>query len=191
LESGVAPICVAPDGKNGQKVTIDPAWPLPLPVYLAPMLFERQSKRTPRPHVDVLLDMAIKNKQPDDVLHWYEAEMASAENVVGGPHYLANLYDSDRVAKAITDAYPQRALEIYRHKLDSHLKQAGTSAYETCAACLRKMRPIYKALDQDDHWTELLADIRHNYRNRPRFMEILDRMQGRKIVQSDKPTRRR
>ena len=32
-------------------------------------------------------------------------------------------------------------------------------------------------------WNELLADIRMNYRNRPRFMEILDRLEARPILQ--------
>jgi uncharacterized Zn finger protein len=191
LESGVAPICVSMDGKQRQKITIDPAWPLPLPDYLVPLMLERQTKRTPRPHYDVLLDMAIKNKRPDDVLRWYEAATAPTKQALSRPHFLGNHFDSDRVAKAVTAAYPQRALEIYRRKLDAHLRQASTTAYETCAACLRNMRPIFKALDQDDHWNELLADVRHNYRNRPRFMEILDRLEGRTIIQSRKPSRRR
>jgi len=84
-----------------------------------------------------------------------------------------------------------RALEIYRRKLDSQLKLTGTTAYENCAACLRNMRPIFKSLHQEDHWNELLADIRHDYRNRPRFMEILDTLEGRAIIESHKPSRRR
>jgi uncharacterized Zn finger protein len=139
----------------------------------------------------VLLDMAIKDKRPDDVLRWYEAETTPTKQTLRGPHFFGNYYDSDRVAKAVATAYPQRALEIYRRKLDANLKQANTSAYQTCAVCLRNMRPIYKALDQDDHWNELLADVRHNYRNRPRFMEILDKLEGRSIVQSHKSSRRR
>ncbi len=191
LESGVAPIRVASDGKKGHKVSIDSAWPLPLPAYLAPLVLERETKRKPRPHYDVLLDMAIKDKRPDDVLRWYEAETAPTKQTLRGPHFVGNYYDSDRVAKAVATAYPQRALEIYRRKLDANLKQANTSAYQTCGNCLRNMRPIYKALDHEDHWNELLADIRHNYGNRPRFMEILDRLQGRTIVESHKPSRRR
>lgn len=191
LESGVAPIRIAPDGRKGQKTTIDPAWPLPLPAYLVPLMLARETKRKSQPYYAVLLDMAIKDKRPDDVLRWYEAETTPTKQTLRGPHFFGNYYDSDRVAKAVATAYPQRALEIYRRKLDANLKQANTSAYQTCAVCLRNMRPIYKALDQDDHWNELLADVRHNYRNRPRFMEILDKLEGRSIVQSHKSSRRR
>jgi uncharacterized Zn finger protein len=154
-------------------------------------MLAREAKRKPQPYYAVLLDMAIKDKRPDDVLRWYEAETTPTKQTLCGPHFFGNYYDSDRVAKAVATAYPQRALEIYRRKLDANLKQANTSAYQTCAVCLRNMRPIYKALDQDDHWNELLADVRHNYRNRPRFMEILDKLEGRSIVQSHKSSRRR
>jgi hypothetical protein len=51
------------------------------------------------------------------------------------------------------------------------------------AAYLKKMRPILKLLDRGWEWNELLADVRMNYRNRPRFMEILDRLEARPILQ--------
>ncbi len=53
------------------------------------------------------------------------------------------------------------------------------------------MRPLWEALGLEHRWNEVLADIRLNYRNRPRFMEILDKLAGRTIVESHKPSRRR
>jgi hypothetical protein len=47
-----------------------------------------------------------------------------------------------------------------------------------------------KSQDQDAYWSELLADIRHKYRDRPRFVDILDRLAGRTIVQSLKSSTR-
>jgi len=57
------------------------------------------------------------------------------------------------------------------------------SAYETVTAYLKKMRPILKSLDRGWEWNDLVAEIRGNYRNRPRFMEILDRLEARPILQ--------
>jgi len=52
---------------------VDSAWPLPMPDYLAPFLHPNNRSITPRePHYDVLLDMAIAAKKPDDALHWYD-----------------------------------------------------------------------------------------------------------------------
>lgn len=190
LESGSLPISVEIDGKCSRKVTVDPDWPLPFPEHIVTLMLKRYAGRKSQPYFDVLIDMAIKNKQPDEVLRWYEAAISPMESTRGRPNFLGVVYDSDRVAEAITASYPQKAIEIYRRKLDANLKTASTSAYEACAGSLAKMRPIYKSLDQEDHWDELLADIRHNYRNRPRFMEKLERMQGRKAIQSRKTSSR-
>jgi len=74
--------------------------------------------------------------------------------------------------------------------VDGNLKEAHVSAYENCAAYLRKMRPILESLGRNEEWNRLLADIRQSYRNRPRFMEILDTLEGRTILQTRKARRR-
>ena len=48
------------------------------------------------------------------------------------------------------------------------------------------MRPILKALGREPEWTARLTEIREKYRNRPKFMEILDRLDGRTIVATHK-----
>jgi hypothetical protein len=53
------------------------------------------------------------------------------------------------------------------------------------------MRPIMTALKQAKEWDALVAEIRATYRNRPRFMEILDRLDGRTIVASQRTRRKR
>ena len=195
LESGQPPVRWSVSDKGKPRGAVDSAWPLPTPDYLTPPLgSDRIPRGTPRPHYDVLLEMAIAGKRPDDVLRWYEKMGAAARGSAHGwgewaahgyPHY------SDRVAVAVVSAYPDRALEIYRRGLDSNLKQPNTSAYEACAGYLRKMRPILKSLGRETEWTKLLTDIRTNYRNRPRFMEILDKLEGRTILQTQKAGRRR
>lgn len=77
---------------------------------------------------------------------------------------------------------PERALEIYRQKVDDNLQRAHVSAYESVAGYLRKMRPILQSLRREAEWNGILTDIRARYRNRPRFMEILDRLDARPIL---------
>lgn len=62
------------------------------------------------------------------------------------------------------------------------LVTADVGAYETAATYLRKMRPIYEAIDKEAEWTAFVADIRQKHRNRPRLVEILDRLSGVPIV---------
>lgn len=67
-------------------------------------------------------------------------------------------------------------------RFDSNLVRAHVSSYETATGYLRKMRPILKSLDRDWEWKEMVAGIRLRYRNRPRFMEMLDRLDTRPIL---------
>jgi hypothetical protein len=53
------------------------------------------------------------------------------------------------------------------------------------------MQPIMKSLGRLSEWTALVEEIRQQYRNRPRFMEILDRLDGRTILQTQKARGRR
>ena len=64
------------------------------------------------------------------------------------------------------------------------------SAYEVAARYLRKLRPVYESLDRAGEWTALVASIRERYRNRPRFMEALDSVEGKTIVQSARGRRK-
>ena len=137
--------------------------------------------------------MAIADKRPDDVLKWYDKMVGTQKPSTKGwgssPAYLHSSY-GDQVAAAVATSHPDRALEIYQRGLDSRLPQADYAAYESCAACLKKMQPIYQAQGRGDQWQKLIADIRQKYGNRPRFMEILDKVEGRTILQSQKAFRR-
>jgi len=176
------------------KIICEDDWPLPLPDYLAaaflrpPGPYDRQWK-----HRDVLVDLAIAEKRPDETLRWYDAIVAEEQSKSGGPSR-AMAWNSaaalaSRVAAAVAKSHPERALEVYRRELEAHLPHANQGAYESAAACLRKMRPIMQSLDRDDFWFELIKDIREKYRNRPRFMETLDKLERRPIVATQKRRR--
>lgn len=178
LETGKPPFSVGA-GKNGaHNATFHPDWPVPLPDYLLPLL--RIGKQ--HPHYDVLIDLAIAERRPDDVLEWYDVWCAGSKGQHGDWYYGARS-KADQVAKAVAESHPERALEIYRGFVDANLTRAEISAYETVAAYLKKMRPILKSMDRGWEWNELVAGIRVNYRNRPRFMEILDLLEPRPILQ--------
>ena len=190
LETGVAPVRFKTTPKRGRRLAVDPDWPLPVPDCLTPLM--RSGHATPtRPHYDVLLDMAIADKRVDDVLHWHDRLGAKRQPPSAGWRGSSGDAYADRVAEAVAKSHPQRALDIYRGHLEANLKYANIGAYETCASYLRKMRPIMKSLRREDDWTQLLADICLNYRNRPRFMEVLEKLDGRTILQSQRTRRKR
>jgi uncharacterized Zn finger protein len=191
LETGVSPFQWVASAKAGQTLRVDSAWPLPLPEYLVPLLRTDGRAISPRgPHFDVLLGMAIAAKQPDEVLRWYDKLSKGQKRFGGGWGFTGSRAD-DRVAAAVAKSHPERALEIYRRKLDEALPHANVSAYESVAESLKRMQPIMKSLGRQTEWATLLVGIREKYRNRPRFMEILDKLESRTILQTQKASSRR
>lgn len=191
LETGVSPIRVT-QSRNGERaLRVDPSWPLPVPDYLVPLLSRRGAAgQSPGPHYDVLLDMAIAEKRPDDVLHWYDKMRAGQKRSTGGWDQWGDS-DADRVAEAVAKSHPERSLEVYRRGLEANLSQADLNAYQSASHYLKKMRPIMNSLGRAEEWNSLLTEIREKHRNRPRFMEILDGLEGRRIVDTPKRLGRR
>jgi uncharacterized Zn finger protein len=189
LETGTSPFQWVTSSKTGHTIRVDSAWPLPVPDYLVSLMRPSSRAITPHgPHYNVLLDMAIAANRPDDVLRWYDKMLDGRKRESRGWSKYSTGY-GDRVAAAVAQSHPERALEIYRQELDGTLPQAHVSAYEAAAGYLKKMRPIMKSLGREADWAALLGDVRLKHRNRPRFMEILDKLDGRTILQSQKARR--
>jgi uncharacterized Zn finger protein len=189
LESGASPF-FAGQHKGIRELEVRKDWPLSVPVYLLPLFRHTSESHTSgRPHLDVLVDMAIADRRHEDVLRWYDAMHAGKEEQRGIHSWIGGGEYADRVGAAVTESHPDRALEIYRRRVEDNLQRAHVSAYEAVAAYLRKMRPILQSLHREAEWSQVLADIRLRYSNRPRFMEILDKLDSRPILQQ-RPARR-
>lgn len=172
------------------RLKIEPDWPLPVPDYLTSFL-ERPGRYnpTPGPRLDVLLNMALAAKRPDETLHWFD-KMQSAPRGSGFYPSAYGYHYGDRVAEAVSATHPERALAIYTAALNALLPRAELSAYQSATNYLRKLQPLYEALNRADEWNAMVASIREKYRNRPRFMELLDGLDDRPIVQSSRPRRK-
>ena len=187
LETGASPL--TSPAKVPAKSVENAQWPLPMPAYLLPLLGNGSRYRpTTGPHFDVLIEMAIADRRQDDVLRWYDA-MSAGQKHRGAMSWYGSGGYGDQVAAAVTESHPERSLAIYRQRVDDHLPHASASAYEAVAGYLRKMRPILQALHREAEWNGLLADIRLRYKNRPKFMEILDKLDPRPIVEQKRARR--
>ena len=187
LETGVSPL--TSPCKASVKSAANAEWPLPMPDYLLPLLNNGSNFGRPASsHFDVLIDMAIAEHRHDDVLRWYDA-MSAGQQYRGSMTWYGSGGYGDRVAAAVTESHPERSLAIYRQRVDDHLPHASASAYEAVAGYLRKMRPIFQGLHRNSEWDGLLADIRLRYKNRPKFMEILDKLNPRPIVEQTRVRR--
>ncbi|CAN5905834.1 SWIM zinc finger family protein [soil metagenome] len=190
--SKTKPTVESPEPTSAASVELknEPQWPLPIPDYLIPLLNRPgQYNPTPRPHLEVLLEMALAAKNPDEVLQWFD-KMQPAPRGPGYNQWPYGSSYSDRVAEAVSAPHPERAIAIYTDALNAHLPHAQQSSYESATAYLRKLRPLFESLNRASEWTALVASIREKYRNRPRFMDQLDGLEGQSIVQSARTRRK-
>src|SRR5262249_48597843 len=135
----------------------------------------------PQTHLDVLMDLAIAEKRPDDVLRWYD-RLRENRRGAGFGWYGMNT-SAERVADAVAEKHPDRALEIYRDLAEGQIARPSPSAYEEAARPLRKTKALLRRLNRAAEWTQYLAKLREENRRKRRLMEVLDRLEGRPIIE--------
>ena len=159
-------------GKNPQ---LDPSWPLP----------ESGVKKEPAyphekaPMIHTLIDIAIDEKRPDDVLRWYDYRKAKREKYWGWDGY-----QEVSIAEAVAEHYPDRALAIWKGLAEKEIALTKPSAYETAAGYLRKVRTLLKKLKRENEWQAYLLQLRQANIKKRSFIEILNRLESRPIIKT-------
>lgn len=141
----------------------------------APARFERQG-----PHLDVLLELALKDKRPDDVLRWYDRLRGERPRSRYGHEGVGR---EPQVADAIVETHPERAAALYREVIESCIGRANPGAYEETLPYLRKLRALLGRRGLEEEWQGYLAHLRETERRKRRLMEVLDRVERKPIVE--------
>ncbi|HJY83105.1 MAG TPA: SWIM zinc finger family protein [Candidatus Binatia bacterium] len=170
LETGTLPQAT----KSVKKTGGVPPWPLPE----CEVKGMEERGQTTAPMRDALIDIAIAEKRPDDVLRWYDQRELRKT-----PTWGYGGSNEDRIATAIVDAYPDRAIAIWKKLAEAQFGHAEVRAYETAATYLRKVRDASKKPERAREWTSYLAALRQANLRRPRLVQILDSLTGRPIVE--------
>ena len=124
-----------------------------------------------------LIDIAIAEKRPDEVIRWHDQSEARPMGL--GRTWL----QEDQVAKAIVEAYPERAIAIWKKLAEGQIAQAQPKAYEVAAGFLRNMRRTFKKLGRDKEWQSYIAGLRQANARKRRLLEVLDSLDGRPIIE--------
>lgn len=134
-------------------------WPLPATGLTLPTT----TCRNHFPDKETLIDIAIDEKRPDDVLKWYRSKKCSS-------HYH---HTDDKVADAIKIRYPDEALAIWKSVAEWEIDRVKPAAYQVAAPYLKKMRALYKKLKRNDEWNNYFASLKAKHKAKKRLMEIL------------------
>jgi uncharacterized Zn finger protein len=188
LETGVRPVPTAPRAavtrtrrparpQPKRARSNAPPWPLPA---VPPELKQREPEFGPdRPHFDVLLELALHEKRPDDILRWYDRLLAGRQR---SPYGMRGTGYDERVADAIAKTHPDRAADLYREHIAECAARTSPSAYEQALPALRKLRALLDREGGRDEWQRYLSSLRETERRKRRFLEVLERVERRPIV---------
>lgn len=146
-----------------------PPWPLPEVETEAP----RPVSHLAFPATRVLIEIAIAERRPDDVLHWYDRRPSAP---MGFGWY--GLED-DRVAEAVADSYPERAVAIWKNLAESLIARVQPRAYDEAGGYLRKMRKAQKEMGQEAAWKRYLAELRQAHHRKRRLLDVLNGLEQR------------
>jgi len=154
LETGKRP--------DPQKQEITAKWPLPA----TGLLLLTTTRRNYFPDKTTLIDIAIDEKRPDEVLKWYRQQRWSS-------HYH---HTDDKVADAIKRQYPEETLAIWKRVAEWEIDRVKPAAYQVAAPYLKKMRALYRKLKRGDEWNNFLASLKAKHKAKRRLMEILAKL---------------
>ena len=133
--------------------------------------------QTDFPMTRTLIDIAIAEKRPDEVVRWYDRQEAQPLG------WRLTWFQEDRVAKAIAEAYPDRAIAIWKKLAEGQIAQTQPKAYEVAAGFLRSMRRTFKKLGRDKEWQSYIAGLRQVNARKRRLLDVLDSLDGRPIIE--------
>jgi uncharacterized Zn finger protein len=145
------------------------AWPLPPPEVEPPRPGSR-NVRSRFPDLNVLIEIAIMEARPNDVVELYHRLHKSTRR--DGRTGVA-------VAQAVADTHPEVALAIWADTVTGLIDQVKPSAYEIAARHLRAMRKVYERIHRLDGWHALLDDLKRKHKAKRRLLAILDTLSTR------------
>jgi uncharacterized Zn finger protein len=160
--------------ETGKLPQSEPTWPLPE----TGVREDRETRKNEFPMTDVLIDIAIEEKRPDDVLKWYDHK--KSKKMV---YWYGEGYQEDNVAQAVADHYPNRAIDIWKSIVERQIALTKPKAYEAAAVYLRKVRGLQKRLKREGEWKDYLLKLRQANVRKTKLIEILSRLEGRRILE--------
>ena len=156
--------------ENGDLPWEQEGWPLPESGLVQP----DAEQRNRFPLIHHLIDIAILEKKPDQVLRWYDERPKSRFGWYG--------VDEDNIATAIQTHAPDRAVTIWKDKAERLIAQVKPSAYQEAAKYLRKIAKVMSREKRLAEWEAYLKELREEHHRKRLLIEILDGLDDEPIV---------
>jgi uncharacterized Zn finger protein len=128
------------------------------------------------PRIDDLIEIAINEKKPDQVLRWYDQ--------LPKDHFGWYGIEEDKVATSIQSDAPDRAVAIWKKRAERLIAQVKPRAYQEAARYLRKAAKVMISEKKQTEWEHYLKGLREKHIRKHRLIETLDGLEGKPIVKT-------
>jgi uncharacterized Zn finger protein len=180
LETGQRP----DRGSDGSlKSQATKAWPLPLPPPPQPAKGAGypRSRSMDGPYYEVLIELAIAQRRPDEVLRWYDLRRAAQSPSLRGVQAVGVGRGDVTIAQAVEQSHPERAIEIYLQLAHAIAAQTNVKTYPEVGTYLKHAKPLLATAKSDRTWEGILTEFRTQYARKPRLMDVIDRL-GKRVT---------
>jgi len=133
------------------------------------------------PFTEALIDITIYEKNIDEIIRWYEIYHKRNKTLWG---WTWEESIDAKVADAIVTKYPERSIEIWKMIAENFISLKKPKWYSTASQFLRKVEKTMKLNGMDDEWKSYVVKLKEEHSKKRRFIEILDSMTGKPIIES-------
>ncbi len=126
------------------------------------------------PEYEELIAIAIHEKLPDRVLHWFD-RMPSR-----GFGWFGSL--EERVADAVRGAHPDRAAAIWKKLAERLIEEVKPRAYREAAVHLRKLKNLLAENGRTEEWRKYVARVRAEHARKRSLLAELDKLEKTPII---------
>lgn len=126
------------------------------------------------PMLEDLIEIAVLEKKPDRVLHWYDQLPKKRYGWYG--------VNDDEVATAVQTHAPDRAVAIWKRMAEGLISRVKPKAYQEAGKYLRKVAKVMTKERKQKEWDRYLQNLREQHARKIRLMEVLDSLDNKPII---------
>lgn len=134
------------------------------------------------PLISTLINIAIAEKKPEEVLKWFDHSSQKHARNVGRYYGYGNL--SVEVAEAVKGSHPDRAIAIWKEIAEGQIALTDVKAYIVAGNFLRKVRDILVSNNREKEWQNYLAKLQQDNKRKPRCIQVLKELSSKPIIDS-------
>lgn len=139
------------------------------------MTYGRQYAHVDPPVRPLLLEIALLNKDSDEVMEWY---IPNAHRLIIGP----GQDPDDRVADVIAIKYPEKAIDIWKTLAEKIIEMKNPERYHDAVMILIKVRDVSTKIGKSVEFSEYILHLKTEQLRKRRFIQELAILEGRTII---------